>query len=369
MSKTIVFTGGHHNSALVVAQRLRSHGHKVVWIGHKFTMRGDKQLSAEYEEVTQSNIPFYELKTGKFYRVTNPLEFLKIISGFIQSFVYLLSIKPDLIISFGGYLSVPVVIAGWTLKIPAVTHEQTVTAGWANRAITPFVKKIFLTHQSSLRNYPRSKSYVTGLPLRGNLLENTGYKKPRPPLIYVTCGKQGSHVINQALFPIIPELVKKYKIVHQTGSHTTTPDQDKARRLKLSLPKQYQSRYKHQPYFFAADAVRYLKTSTLVVSRSGAHTTYELLLLNKRSLVIPIPWVSHNEQEKNAQLLKRLGSTVILHEKDLNPQTFKKAIDQALKLKPKTKTTSVIRTDATEEIILQLKPFLDDVQTSTAKEK
>ena len=75
MSKTIIFTGGHHNSALVVAQKLRTQGHKIIWVGHKFTMRGDKQISAEYQEVTGSGIPFYELKTGKFYRVTNPLEF------------------------------------------------------------------------------------------------------------------------------------------------------------------------------------------------------------------------------------------------------------------------------------------------------
>lgn len=359
MSKTIIFTGGHHNSALVVAQKLRTQGHKIIWVGHKFTMRGDKQISAEYQEVTSSGIPFYELKTGKFYRVTNPLEFLKIILGFIQSFAYLLSTKPDLIVSFGGYLSVPIVIAGWLLRIPAVTHEQTVTAGWANRAITPFVKKIFLTHQSSLKNYPQHKSFVTGLPIRPSLLEQTTYKRPKPPLIYITCGKQGSTVINKALFPLIPKLVEKYKVVHQTGAHTITSDQDKARRVKASLPKNLRTRYKHQPYFFAQDAVRYLKTAHLVIARAGAHTTYELLLLNKRSLLIPIPWVSHHEQDKNAQLLKRLGTGIVLQEKDLSPDNLEVAINQALKLKLK-KPVSTIRTDATDQIISHLAPYLND---------
>src|SRR3989344_2858292 len=155
MAKTILFTGGHHNSALVLALALAKQGHHLAWIGHKFTMRGNKALSAEYQEVTQAGLPFYELKAGKFYHKTNPMEFLKIALGFVQAFIYLLQIRPQLIVSFGGYLSVPVVICGWLLGIPSVTHEQTVTAGWANRAITPFVKQIFLTHSSSLSNYPR----------------------------------------------------------------------------------------------------------------------------------------------------------------------------------------------------------------------
>lgn len=164
MPKIIVFTGGHHNSALVLALNLRAQNHKIVWIGHKFTMRGDKQLSAEYQEVTGSNIPFYELKTGKFYRVANPFEFLKIVLGFIQSFFYLLSIKPNLIISFGGYLSVPVVIAGWLLRIPSATHEQTVTAGWANKAIAPFVKKYSSPTKARSKTIPKTNPVLLGYP-------------------------------------------------------------------------------------------------------------------------------------------------------------------------------------------------------------
>jgi UDP-N-acetylglucosamine--N-acetylmuramyl-(pentapeptide) pyrophosphoryl-undecaprenol N-acetylglucosamine transferase len=359
MSKTILFTGGHHNSALVVAKQLKAQGHNILWAGHKFTMRGDINVSAEYQEVTQAGFPFYELKTGKFYRVSNPLEYIKIAMGFLQAFIYLLQSKPDLIFSFGGYLSVPIVIAGWVLRIPSVTHEQTVTAGWANHAVTPFVKKIFLTHQSSLKNYPKEKSVVVGLPLRPSLLEKTSLRKPKRPLIYITCGKQGSHTINKSIFPLIPELVEKYQVIHQTGAHTHVNDQDKARRVKASLPKTLRPRYKHKPYYFESEATRFLKTASLIISRSGAHITYELLLLGKRSVVIPIPWVSHNEQHKNAELLKRLGRTVILKEKDLTPETLKEAIQEALKLPKKKKPTS-IKNNATELIIKQLQPFLNE---------
>src|SRR3989344_4824230 len=168
--RPILFVGGHHNSALVVALELRRKGIPVVWVGHKFTIRGDKSLSAEYQEITSHQIPFYEFKTGKFYRKKNPLEFLKILTGFFQAFTYLLKIRPRLIVSFGGYMAVPIVIVGWFLRIKSVTHAQTVTAGYANKAATPLVKKIFLAHKSSLPNYPSHKAVVTGLPLPSDFL-------------------------------------------------------------------------------------------------------------------------------------------------------------------------------------------------------
>lgn len=358
MASTILFTGGHHNSALVIALSLKKQGHKIVWLGHKFTMRGDKVVSAEYQEVTAHKIPFTELKTGKFYRKTNPMELLKIAVGFVQAFFYLLANRPQLIVAFGGYLSVPVVICGWLLGIPSVTHEQTVTAGWANRATAPFVKKILLTHQSSLANYPKEKAVVTGLPIRDELLAPIKYKKPKRPLIYVTCGKQGSQVINQALFPIIPALVEKYQVIHQTGAHTLSTDQDKARRVKKSLPLSLRRRYIHQPYFFTSSATKYLHTAKLIISRAGAHIAYELLYLNKRSVVIPISWVSHNEQMQNAKLLAQKTPSVLLTENDLNPQSLHSAIKQALQLKTDRLKKPAIYLDAKERILKQLQPYL-----------
>jgi UDP-N-acetylglucosamine--N-acetylmuramyl-(pentapeptide) pyrophosphoryl-undecaprenol N-acetylglucosamine transferase len=356
MKAKIAFTGGHHNSALVVAEELKRAGYDIVWLGHKFTMRGDKQVSAEFSEVSQAGIPFYELKAGKVYKKKNPMELFKVAFGFVQALVYLASLRPKLIIAFGGYLSVPVVFAGWLLRIPSVTHEQTVTAGWANKAIAPFVKKIFLTHQSSLKNYPAEKAVVVGLPLRRGLLAKHKFIKPKPPLIYITCGKQGSHIINQAVFPIIPRLVEKYKVVHQTGAHTISADQERARRVKAALPKSVRHRYRHSPYFFGKEAIRYLKTASLVISRAGAHTVYELMLLNKRAVVIPIPWVSHEEQLQNARLLAASAPAVILEETQLTPETLDRAISEALKLPPKQGKKVI--TDATQKMIKQLKVYL-----------
>ena len=348
MKPTIAFTGGHHNSALVVAKELRKEGYQIIWFGHKFTSRGDKSLSAEYQEVTASNIKFLELKTGKFYRKSGG-DWLMIAFGFIQSLLYLIRYRPSLIFSSGGYLSVPIVITGWLLSIPSLTHEQTVVAGWANRAISPFVRKILLTHESSLKNFPKGKSVVVGLPVRKEILSRKYTKAFSPPLIYITCGKQGSHVINQEIFPIIPELVKKYTVVHQTGANTETKDMEKARRLKDKLG-DLRDRYQYAPYFFAQQAATYLRSAKIIVSRAGAHNSYELLVLGKRAILIPIPWVSHNEQLLNAQLVAKNTGSLILEEKDLTPESLLKAIIELGK-SPNVKPSVKLPIDATKKII------------------
>jgi len=336
MKKRIVFTGGHHNSALVIAEALKKEGYEVYWLGHKFTSRTDKSLSAEYQEVVRHNIPFFELKTGKAYGQSNPLEWLKIFLGFIQSLNYLLEIRPNLIVSFGGYLAVPTVIVGKILGIKSITHEQTVVAGWANRVISRFVDKILLTHKSSLKNFPKDKGVVVGLPIRRELLDKSLKKTFDPPLIYITCGKQGSHNINQAIFPIIKQLVKKYTVIHQTGSNTLMKDLEKAKRLKENLG-QFSDRYLYSPYFFTPQSPSYLQSAKLVISRAGAHQIYELMLLGKRSVIIPIPWVSHNEQFLNAKLATNYLPGVILEEKDLNPDSLSEAINKAITIKSKPK--------------------------------
>lgn len=348
MKKRIVFTGGHHNSALVVANILKKEGFEVFWFGHKFASRGDKSLSVEYQEVVRHNIPFFELKTGKAYRQRNPLEWLKIILGFIQAFNYLLKIKPSLIVSFGGYLAVPTVIAGRILGIKSITHEQTVVSGWANRAIVNFVDKVLLTHKSSLKNYPRKKVKIVGLPIRPEIFDKSFKKTFEPPLIYITCGKQGSHNINQAVFPLIPQLVKKYTVVHQTGSNTLMKDLDKAKRIKDGL-KELSNRYIYAPYFFTPDAPSYLQSAKLVISRAGAHQIYELMLLQKRSVLIPIPWVSHNEQYLNAKLATSYLPGTILEEKDLNPENLLQAIDKTLVARPKPKIQ--LEKDAHQKVV------------------
>lgn len=338
--KCLVFIGGHHTSALAVALALQKKGWTIVWFGHRHSMWGDKADSAEYQEVTTADIPFYDLLAGKFYRTYNPLKLIRLPLGFLQSFIWLLQIRPTGIVSSGGYLAVPTVISGWFLGIPSITHEQIVSAGWANKAIIPFVKKIAVTWPSSLPLYPANKTVLIGLPLRPALLSPVSRVKKVRPEIYITGGKQGSHLINHTVFALLPELLKKYTIIHQTGTSTVFNDRNTADTF-------VNSNYQHFG-FDSQKSIHAMHTADFVIGRAGAHTVYELGVLGKPSILIPIPWVSHHEQEKNAQVLKDSGLAVIVPQSQLTPQSLLAAVEKVTQLHPHKLN---LPTDATEKMV------------------
>ncbi len=164
----IVITGGHHSSALPVIAKLREEypQTQLYWIGHRRSLKGDVNDTLEYQEIKALGIPFYDLKAGKVYRTYDLVRLLRVPFGYFQAFSWLIKIKPDAILSFGGYLAVPVVIAGWFLGIPSITHEQTVAAGYANKVISHFVKKILISWKESEKYYPSGKIIFSGLPIR-----------------------------------------------------------------------------------------------------------------------------------------------------------------------------------------------------------
>ena len=319
-AKTIIFTGGHHNSALVVAKLLVKKGFKVIWFGHKHTMFREKSLSAEFLEIKDAGIPFVELKTGKFYRTLNPLILLKIPFGFFQAFGLLIKYKPSLIVSFGGYLAVPVVLGGWFLRIPSVTHEQTTTIGVANKFISFFTRKIFLTWDSSRSFFPKNKTRVVGLPVRKEFLNMKRKKNiflEKLPTILILGGKQGSHILNQTIMESLSLLLEQYNIIHQTGFSQKTKDFEKLKIIKKGLSQKLKERYLIKPYFFKEELVEVINSADLVVGRSGAHTVYELALLEKPAILIPYPWSYRKEQELNAKILAESGMALILQQKNL----------------------------------------------------
>lgn len=347
--KKLVITGGHHTSALVVAKALRKRDWEIVWFGHRHTMWGDQADSAEYQEVTSAGLKFYDLKAGKFYRTYNPLKLIRIPFGFFQALYLLLIERPRGIVSFGGYLAVPTVLAGWLLGIPIITHEQVISGAWANKLIARFAKKIAVVWPQSLPLYPASKSVVIGLPVRPEILKIVQAKSRRtsPPIIYVTGGKQGAHILNEVVFAAMSKLSQKYKVIHQTGSNTLYNDIDVANRSNFS---------NYEAFAYSGEkALAALGKCDLVVGRSGAHTVYELGLLGKRSVLIPIPWVSHNEQLLNAKVLESAGLAVILPQNALSVETLLTSIEDGLALKPQPLD---LPTDATERLVLLIEQEL-----------
>lgn len=324
----VIITGGHHISALIVAQELKKRGFEVFWLGQKTALEGDQVESREYRDVLAAGIPFFDLKAGKIQPGFNFLFWLKFLLGFFQAFYLLLKIQPKLIVSWGGYLAAPVVLAGWLLRIPALTHEQSSTAGRANLFIARFAKKILLTWDQSLKYFPLEKSMVIGLPLRKEVagssgkIENLGFNN-RLPVVYITGGKRGSHVINEAVFEVLEELLELANVVHQTGETSIHSDLGAAKtKAQLLKKKELAKRYLVQGYFESEEAGAILKAADLVVGRAGAHTVYELAVLGKPALLIPIPWLYNNEQMENAKMLQRTGLADILEQKVLKGEVL-----------------------------------------------
>lgn len=330
----IVMTGGHHSSALPVIAQINSTlpSSNIYWFGHRYSQKGNTKDTLEYLEITKLGIPFYNLKAGKFYKTYDPIRLAKIPVGFFQALIWLIRINPDVIISFGGYLAVPTVLAASLLRIPSYTHEQTVVVGWANKLISKFVKKVFVSWPDSTHYFDSHKVIVSGLPIRPEIFKSTSNSfelNPNLPTIYITAGKTGSHDINKVVESCLKELLTKYNILHQTGDNSVHQDFERLSffyqtMLESDNP---QGKYILRKFVLQDEIGEAFNKAKLVVTRSGAHIAFELLALQKPALAIPISWVSHNEQYENALTLNKAGLGEILQEKELTPQTLTSKID------------------------------------------
>ena len=377
----IVIVGGHLSPAFAVIDSLPKDT-KILFIGRKFALEGDKALSLEYQTITKHNIPYSVILTGRLQRVftkhTIPSLF-KTPYGFIQSFFILRNFKPDVVLSFGGYLSLPVGFSAFFLGIPIVIHEQTLEAGIANRILSFFAKKICVSWESSRKFFPREKTILTGNPVRkfqkldneltffgrhsGNqalpepsrismlqrdagqavrrLLESERPRSRRPeltaewasmtglanidkelPILYITGGSSGSHFINTLVEGCVKELLEKFVIIHQTGDAERYRDFERLNNLRDNLPSKLEARYFLIKFVEPKDVGSYLKKAHLVVSRAGINTITELIFFKKPSLLIPLPYSQNNEQIKNALFLKSLGLGEVVYQDSLNHKKF-----------------------------------------------
>ncbi|KKS06837.1 hypothetical protein A3K01_01045 [candidate division WWE3 bacterium RIFOXYD1_FULL_43_17] len=331
----IVITGGHHSSALPVIDQFRSKypGTELYWFGHRRSLASDKNDTLEFKEITALGIPFYNLQAGKVYKTFNLLRLLKVPFGFIQAFRWLLKIKPDVILSFGGYLAVPTVISGWVLGIPSITHEQTVVVGYANKLLSTFVKKICIGWKDSVKYFPANKIVYSGVPLRKAVFEigSDSFNSANSlPTIYITAGKTGSHTINEVVKEALPELLSVCNVIHQSGDHSKFNDYGQLESIYKEVSSLANGKFYLRKFVLDAEIGEAFNRSALVVSRSGAHTVTELLALEKPCVLIPIPWVSHDEQKENALILQKYGLAEILEEKDLSEDTFFATVKKVL---------------------------------------
>jgi UDP-N-acetylglucosamine--N-acetylmuramyl-(pentapeptide) pyrophosphoryl-undecaprenol N-acetylglucosamine transferase len=358
----VVIIGGHLSPALAVIEQLKNE--EVYYFGRKHTFEGDKAISLEYEEIAKLGIPFYAINTARlqrsFTRHTFP-SLAKFPLGFTQSLKILREIKPEVVLGFGGYVSLPVVLAAFFLKIPIVIHEQTLEAGFANRIEAKFAQKICISWQSSEQYFPRHKTVLTGNPLRGVVLNAKPFKEETGlPKIYITGGSSGSHAINLLVEKSLSGLLKNFTVVHQTGDAKKYADFDKLQAAASKLNSQLSKNYHPQKFFSPEEVANNLSRANLVIGRAGINTVTELIYFKTPAFLIPLPFSQRKEQLKNALFLKGLGLAEIGLQNELTPEIFtQKVLAMLKKLEKYRLEQNVLIPNAAENIVR----VLDDVTT------
>ena len=337
--KTIIITGTHLTPALTLIDRLKKDHWQIVYLGRKTSFSGGRRPSVERQLLPGKGIemiPIISSKLSRYHPFYSLFGLLKIPLGIGQSLYQLLKLQPVGVVSFGGYVTIPVCLAARILKIPLIIHEQTFASGLSNRLIGKFATKVAVSWPQSLPLFPVYKTVLTGPLIRKGLLQLLGKPKPKSivsqtPVIYITGGNQGSSIINETINQSLTVLLKKYIVFHQFGLAQPESKWRHQQKLSTLLPKDLQSRYHLQRWFSVKQLAKILDQASLVISRAGINTVTELALLRKSAVLIPLPHTQKNEQLNNAKYLRSLGLASILSQENLSKNSLIKHISGQIK--------------------------------------
>lgn len=306
-------TAGHVTPHFALLPGIRARGWDVFYIGGK---------GLEKSLVESQGIPFRSVATGKLRRyvsVQNALDVFKVFAGFVQAFWILLGNRPDAVFSKGGFVAVPIAWAAWCLRIPVVSHESDLTPGLANKLIAPIARTVLYTFPETAK-YLGTKGQHAGTPVRAELLLGDARRgaalcgfdpAEKLPTYLVMGGSQGAQRINDALLALLPDLLKRARVIHLTG-------QGKA--LDFKHP-----RYKG--FEFVRDELKDLYAlADGIISRSGANSIFEFLALRKPMLLIPLELGSRGDQIANAESFAKNGWALTLRETGLTAASLGDAV-------------------------------------------
>lgn len=337
--KKLLLAGSHAGStAIAVIEEIKKRNldWEIHWIG------------MEYKNLTNLGIIFHNLESGKIenkFTKNTITSFLKIPNSFFKGRKLVNEINPDLTLSFGS--AAGAIVSFWSSfkSIPVIIHEQTSVAGRANIVSSYFAKLILITRESSAHFFNKNKTKLVGNPLNKEIRKYVGLEKnTRVKSVLITGGSRGSTWINDAVKPILPKLLEKYYVIHQTGEANL---------------EQFSS-IKDEKYFTFGQTdpknmAEILSKSDIVISRAGANTCWELLALKKPSILIPIPWSYNDEQNENAKYMESLGLAKILPQKELTPQRLyaeiEILIEQYRSILKKTENVESEDLEASEKIV------------------
>lgn len=318
--KHIVLTGGgtagHVTPNIALIPRLRELGYKISYIG--------SYDGIEKKLIEELGISYYGISSGKLRRYFDPKNFtdpFKVLKGFSEAKRLMKRLKPDIVFSKGGFVSVPVVLAAKMCGIPAIIHESDMSPGLANKLCIPAATKVCCNFPEAAEHLPTSKAVLTGTPIRQELLhgsrENalhfTGLSSDKP-VIMIIGGSLGAVAVNEAVRSILPELLKTFQVVHLCGKGKLDPTLN-----NLNGYVQYEYIKQELPDLFAL--------ADLVISRAGANAICEISALKKPNLLIPLSArASRGDQILNARSFEKQGFSLVMEEEEITNEKLLHAI-------------------------------------------
>lgn len=319
--KKIVLTGGgtagHVTPNIALIPKLKELNYEIHYIG--------SYDGIEKKLIEELNIPYYAISSGKlrrYFDLKNFTDPFKVLKGYSDASKLMKQIKPDVVFSKGGFVTVPVVIAAHRKKIPTVIHESDITPGLANKLCISSATKICCNFPETIPHLPNGKANLTGSPIRKELLSGNrekakkfcGFTKDKPTILIIG-GSLGAAAVNNAVRKVLPKLLDKYNIIHICGKD----------KLEESLNGtegyvQYEYIKKELADLFAL--------ADIVISRAGANAICELLALKKPNILIPLSAAaSRGDQILNANSFKKQGFSEVIEEENLTDELLLKTIE------------------------------------------
>ena len=331
--KKIVMTGGgtagHVTPNLALAPLLKEKGYEIYYIG--------SYNGIEKKLVENAGITYYGISSGKLRRYHDWKNFtdpFRVIKGFSEANQLLKHIKPDVVFSKGGFVSVPVVMAAARQHIPSIIHESDMTPGLANKLAIPFATKVCCNFPETMEYLPSEKAVHTGSPIRRELftgnrdkgLEFTGFTSEKP-VILIMGGSIGSKFINNAVWESLDNLLNDFQIIHLVG--------------KGNINKDLVGKVGYQQYEFISEQLNDVFAMTdLMISRAGANSICEILALKIPNILIPLSAAaSRGDQILNAESYKKQGFSTVLQEEELTSQILIDAVKDVYNRKDAIKET------------------------------
>ena len=319
--KSIVMTGGgtagHVTPNLALIPLLKENGYDISYIG--------SYNGIEKSLVEDAGITYYGISSGKLRRYfdwknfTDPFRVLK---GFSEANKLIKKLKPDVVFSKGGFVSVPVVMAAAKNHIPAIIHESDMTPGLANKLAIPFASKVCCNFPETLQYLPKDKAVHTGSPIRQELFSGnreaglafTGFSADKP-VILIMGGSIGSKFINNAVWSSLDTLLEKFQIVHLVG--------------KGNINSEYVGRNGYQQYEFISEQLNDVFAMTdIMISRAGANSISEILALKIPNILIPLSAAaSRGDQILNAASYEKQGFSTVLQEEELTGELLVSSVE------------------------------------------